>query len=130
MAGDLNAKHMDWKSRLTTRSGNRLCDYADGNSCLIFCPDTTKKPYNLFASPDVLGIVITKNVPFPVYLTSCSARSSDHLPLLIDTAGRSSFHHPLDRAGFRRTDWAQFQTYLEDQIPFDTDLHNEIAIDT
>jgi hypothetical protein len=29
-----------------------------------------------------------------------------------------------------RTDWANFQTHLEDQIPFDTELHNGMAIDT
>jgi hypothetical protein len=32
MAGDLNAKHVDWNSRLTTRRGKLLRDYADGNS--------------------------------------------------------------------------------------------------
>jgi hypothetical protein len=41
MAGDLNAKHVDWNSRLTTKRGKLLRDYADGNSCLIFEPDIT-----------------------------------------------------------------------------------------
>jgi hypothetical protein len=77
-----------------------------------------------------LDIVITKNLPFPEYLASFSALRWDHLPLLIDTACRSSLHHPPDRADFRRTDWANFQNYLEDQVPFDLDLHNELAIDT
>jgi len=71
-----------------------------------------------------------KELPFPVYLTSCSALSSDHLPVLIDTACRSSFQHPPDRPDFRRTDWAKFQTRLEDQIPFAPELHNGMAIDT
>jgi hypothetical protein len=67
MAGDLNAKHVDWNLRLTTRWGKLLHDYADGNSCVIFGPDTTTtNPYNPFATPDVLDIVITKNVPFLV----------------------------------------------------------------
>jgi hypothetical protein len=38
MAGDRNAKHVDWNSRLSTRRGNFLRDYADGNSCLFFGP--------------------------------------------------------------------------------------------
>jgi hypothetical protein len=124
MAGNLNAKHVDWNWRLTTRQAKILRDYADGNSCLIFGPDNpTTNPYNLFATfdvldivfatPDVLDIVITKNVSFPVYLTSCSALSSDYLPVLIDTACRSSLDHPPDSADCRRTDWAKFQTYLE-----------------
>ena len=68
---------------------------------------------------------MTKNLSFPVYLTSCSALSSDHLPVLIDTSCRSSFHHPPVRP-----DWANFQTQLEELIPFDPQLHNEMAIDT
>jgi hypothetical protein len=112
-------------------TGELLRDYTDGNSYLILGLDTpTTNPYNPFATPDVLDIVITKKVPFPVYLTSCSELSSDHLPVVNDTACRSSVHHPPSRADFRRTDWAKFQIYFEDQVPFDTDLHNEMAIDT
>jgi hypothetical protein len=78
MAGDLNAKHVAWISRLTTRRGKFLRDYADENSCLIFGPDTqTTNPYNLSATPDVLDIAVTKELLFPVYLTSCCALSSD-----------------------------------------------------
>jgi hypothetical protein len=65
MAGDLNTKHVDWNSRLTTRRRKLLRDYADGNSCLIFGPDTpTTNPYNPSATPDVLDIAVTKNLPF------------------------------------------------------------------
>ena len=39
MAGDLNAKHVDWNSRLSTRRGKLLRDYADANSCLIIGPE-------------------------------------------------------------------------------------------
>jgi hypothetical protein len=47
MAGDLNAKHVDWNSRLTTIRGKLLRVYADENSCLIFGPDTpTTIPQN------------------------------------------------------------------------------------
>jgi hypothetical protein len=87
-------QNVDWNSQLTTRRGKLLRDYADGNSCLIFGPDSpTTNTYNLSATPDVLDIVIIQNLPFLVYLTSCSALCSDHLPVLIDTACRSSFQH-------------------------------------
>jgi len=131
MAGNLNAKHVDWNSRLNTRRGKLLREYTDWNSCLIFGPDSpTTNPYNPFVTPDVLDIVITNNLSFPVYLTSCSALSSDHLPFLIDTSCRSSFLNPPDRPDFRITDRASFQTQLEELIPFDSELHNEMAIDT
>jgi hypothetical protein len=59
-----------------------------------------------------LDIAVTKDLPFPVYLTSCSVLSSHHIPVLTDTACRLSFHHKPDRPNFRRTDWANLQTHL------------------
>ena len=41
---------------------------------------------------------------------------------------RSSFHRPPNRPNFRRTDSANFQTHLEDNIPFHPKLHNGMAI--
>jgi hypothetical protein len=71
MAGDLNAKHVDWNSRLSTRRKKLLRDYANENSCLIFGPDTpTPNPHNPSATRDVLDIVITKNFTSLAYLTS------------------------------------------------------------
>ena len=82
MAGYLSAKHMDWNSRLNMRWGKLLHDYADENSCLVFRPDTpTTNPYNSSTTPDVLDIVMVKDLPFLGYLTWCSALSS----VLIDT---------------------------------------------
>jgi hypothetical protein len=40
------------------------------------------------------------------------------------------FWVPPNHPDFKRTDWANIQTHLEDQIPFDPDLHNGMAIDT
>jgi hypothetical protein len=55
MAGDLNAKHVEWNARLTTKRGRFLRDYADRNSCLIHASNTpTTVPYNPSATPDIL----------------------------------------------------------------------------
>ena len=40
MAGDLNAKYVDWNSRLNTRRGKPLSDYANDNLRLIFEPNS------------------------------------------------------------------------------------------
>jgi endonuclease/exonuclease/phosphatase family metal-dependent hydrolase len=104
LAGDLNAKHTDWNSRLTTSRGSLLRDYAIRNTCLIYGPDSpTTAPYRHNATPDVVDIVIVKDFVLPVYLTVCSALSSDHLPILIDTTCRS-FQNLLDRPDFTRMD--------------------------
>jgi hypothetical protein len=85
VAGDLNTKHVDWNSRLTTRREKLLRDYAERYSCLIFGPNTpTTNPYNPSSTPDVLDIVTTRDIPSSVNLTSCSALLSDHLPVLND----------------------------------------------
>jgi hypothetical protein len=55
MAGDLNAKHTDWNSSLTTARGSLLRDYAIRNTCLIYGPDSpTTASYTHNATPDVL----------------------------------------------------------------------------
>lgn len=63
-----------------------------------------------------------------VYLTTCSALSSDHLPTQIDTRCRSSLMNPSDRPDLR-TDWSKFQTCLEAGLPSNPDLPNEVAVD-
>ena len=129
LPSELNAKHVDWNSRLSTRLGKLLCDYANVNSCLFFGPDTpTTNPYNPSASCEVLDIMITKELPSSVHLTLCSALISDHLPVIIDTMCHSSFLHPPDRPDFWCTDWAKLQSHLEAKILFNLELHKEMAI--
>jgi hypothetical protein len=74
MAGDLNAKHMDWNSRLITTRGRLRCNYAIENSCFIYGSDApTTVPYNSSTTPGVLDIMLTKKLVTAVYLTMCSA---------------------------------------------------------
>ena len=44
MAGDLNGKHVDWNSRLTTRLGKLLRDYADENSSDVWTGHLNHQP--------------------------------------------------------------------------------------
>jgi hypothetical protein len=65
MAGDLNAKHKDWNSRLTAARGSLLRDYANKNFCLIYGLDSpTTAPYTHNARPDVLDIVLERTSSF------------------------------------------------------------------
>ena len=71
LAGDFNAKHVDWNSRLNRRRGKLLRDYADENSCMIFGPDApTTNPYRFNATPDDLDIAIS--VPGVCDLVLCT----------------------------------------------------------
>jgi hypothetical protein len=73
---------------------------------------------------------MTKILSSPVLLTSCSALSSDNLPVHIETSCRLSFQHPPDRPDFRYTYLAKVQTHFSGKIPFIPELYNEVAIDT
>jgi hypothetical protein len=84
--------------------------------------------YKPSVSPDVLHFIITRELHSPVYLASCSALSSDHLPVLIDTMCRSSVHHPPDRSDFRRPNWAIFKTHLVSETAFNPELRKGMAI--
>jgi hypothetical protein len=65
LAGDLDAKHKDWNSTLTTARASLLHDYADRNSCLTYGPDSpTTAPYTHNATPDVLGIVVVRDLSY------------------------------------------------------------------
>jgi hypothetical protein len=115
---------------MTTVRGKLLRDYDDRRSRLIHGPDSpTTVPYYPSATPDVLDIAVTKNLRTPVHLTACSALSSDHLSILIDTTCRSSFLNPPDRPDFKRTDWSKFQACLDNVIPFNTETVDMAGID-
>jgi len=86
-----------------------LCLLTNGSGGRTAGAEYKRDPSNLPPAE----IVITKYLSFPVYLASCSALSSEHLPVLINTACRSSAHLPPDRPDFRRTAWANFATHLE-----------------
>jgi hypothetical protein len=89
----------------------------------------TSIPYNSTADPDVLDIVITKVLTFPVYLTSCGAIRSDHLPVLMDTTFRSSFRKLPAGPDYRRTDCVKIQASLKERLPPTPLLPNEGEVD-
>jgi hypothetical protein len=130
MAGDLNDKYVEWNSRLIRKRVKHLRDNAGKNSCLIHGPySPTTVPYNPSANPDVLEIVITRDLVSRLHLTTCSKPTSDHLPILMDTQRRSSFLNPPDHSDLRKNDGLKFQAYLKVRLPPNSDLPNEGAID-
>ena len=74
----------------------------------------------------VLDIVITKDLVTPVYLTTCTALSSEHLPVLIEMRCQSCFLNPPD---LRRTDWSIFHRLPEAWFPTNPELPYEVAIE-
>ena len=84
MAAELNAKHVVWNSRLSTRRGKLPRDYDDKNSNVTLGPHTpTTNPYNPSATIHVFDIMITKKLSSLLYPIRCSELRSDNLPVLI-----------------------------------------------
>jgi hypothetical protein len=107
-----------------------LRDYADKKSCLIHEPSTPSTvPYYSSVTPDVLDIAITKDLIIPLYLTTSSVLSWDHLPVLIDKPCRASFLNTPYRLDLSRTDGPKFQASLESVLPSNPDLSSGVAID-
>jgi hypothetical protein len=110
MAENLNAKHPNWNIRLTAAKGSLLRNYANRNFHLIYGPDyPSTLPYQPNATRDIFDIEMVKDIVLPVHLTVCSAPNSDHMPVVFDTASRTSFQNPLCRPDVARIDWAAFQ---------------------
>ncbi|GJQ65109.1 hypothetical protein Trydic_g7254 [Trypoxylus dichotomus] len=82
LAGDLNAKHPSWNSRRTNASGTCLRRFADDLHLLV---DATAEPtiYPHNGQPDVLDIVVMKDVAQFHQLTVLNELSSDHNPVLL-----------------------------------------------
>jgi hypothetical protein len=98
MAGYLNEKHTDWNYRLTKARGSLLRDYAIRNTSdpwagLQTTASNTQRYPRRSRHSGCQGLR-------PTGVSVSSALSSDHLPILIDTTGRSSFQNLLDRPDF------------------------------
>jgi hypothetical protein len=105
-AGHLNAKHTAWNSRLITARGSVLRDYANRNFCFINGQDSRPTaPYTRNGSLGVLDLFVAKDSVLLAHPTVSSARSSDHLPVPIDTTCRLFFLNLTGRLDLTRMGW-------------------------
>jgi hypothetical protein len=64
MVGDLNAKHTDWNSGLTTDRGSLLRDYANRNTSIYGSDSPTTAPYTHNVTPDVLDMSLSRTLSY------------------------------------------------------------------
>ncbi|GJQ65647.1 hypothetical protein Trydic_g7737 [Trypoxylus dichotomus] len=82
LAGDINAKHPSWNSRLTNASGAYLRRFADDFHLLVNATiESVIFSHN--GQPDILDIVGMKDVAQFHQLTVLNELSSDHNPVLL-----------------------------------------------
>ena len=115
VAGDLNAKHTAWNSRVCSRQGAVLHSLVmRSNSISIIGPtEPTRIDPTQAGRDDVLDVFVVGNwvgpLPLPVV---CSELTSDHLPV---TADIHIDVHPTDNYKTSKSyDWDRFRQTLED----------------
>jgi retron-type reverse transcriptase len=85
LCGDFNAKHAAWHSRRCNPSGKELHSYASRHQDVFVKGPTEPTLYHAASYlPDVIDIIVYKNLNLNIDLTTLKELSSDHNPVLIE----------------------------------------------
>ena len=132
IAGDLNAKHTAWNSRVCNSKGRQLLAHSLKNDFVVAGPlDPTHHSGDLRHSADVLDIAIYKNMSQSIELQTLTALSSDHNPVKITIGDEFEVHQPTLKHNLRRCDWEKFRDELDarvDSTPINTPQNIDDAV--
>ena len=117
IAGDLNAKHTYWHSRVINPKGRTLQAHMALHDYVVLGPLLpTHFPYNERHSPDVLDVLLLKSSSHVYHIEPLNDLDSDHLPVLIKFATSLHLTTPVYRH-FPQTHWRSFHDLLLHSIP-------------
>lgn len=127
LAGDLNCKHESWHSKTRNTNGRRLRRYADeGLGIQIVGPtEPTIYPVN-GGDPDILDIVVMKDVILDCNLTTCRELSSDHNPVIMELGPQGYANSLRER---RTVNWRKFEDHLSATLKPTTEPNTPDEID-
>ena len=130
-AGDWNAKHISWGSRLTTPKGRNLLNIIEQNNLNILSTgEPTYWPTDINKIPDLLDFAVTKGISeINTLIESNQDLSSDHSPVIITLSTNVIWKKPPPRLCTKNTDWKQFQDYINDNIRLDKRLKDNQDIE-
>ena len=129
LAGDFNAKHINFNSNITNANGRRLNKFADDFNLVIKAPLVpTRLPFYVQHRPDVLDLVIFKNTIISSEVSVLYDLPSDHLPLSFEW-GNEPGDNPVQYKKFL-TSWKEFQSIIsQTSFPADvTDLNERVSL--
>jgi len=118
LAGDWNAKHITWGSRLTTPKGRNLLHVIQNNNHnYLSTGEPTYWPADLKKSPELLDFAITNGIS-GIYSTIESSLDleSDHSPNIITLSINPIWKIQPLRLCNKYTNWKQFQDYINKNI--------------
>lgn len=111
VAGDLNAKHNLWNSRVCNRNGKILFQYVAGRDIAVIGP-LEPTHYGTIGRPDVLDIAIMSNTPYQYQISTVSDLSSDHNPVHLHLGGEIEWHGAI----LKKTNWQLFQGKISEFV--------------
>lgn len=127
IAGDLNAKHPSWNSRVANANGRILRSFTDESGILTDAPsDHTYYPSNDRQRSDVLDVVVMKDVRLVHRVTTLNELSSDHLPVLLQLGDVPDVRVPVVRS---TVSWPAFTDHMHHNMGQIQPIHNAQELD-
>lgn len=108
VAGDFNSKHPTWNSRTTNRNGKTLRRHADDHDYEVIGPQDPTH-YSAPHRPDVIDLVLMKNINYYFDLDVIHDLDSDHNPVILKLGNDTVTN---EHVNVKKTNWKQFQNYL------------------
>lgn len=104
-AGDWNAKHEDWNSKVRNGKGSTLKTLADKHNLTTIGPEEATHFSASTNTADVLDIAVARNLNWSYTIETKPDLSSDHFPVVLDIAAEKD---ELERVT-RKTCWERFR---------------------
>ena len=129
IGGDLNAKNVEWNSRITTARGRILAKHSDLHGYQVLAPiKPTFFSYNSNILPDVLDIFLYNCNAIPLSIDTLEELSSDHNPVLLLLEGAVT--KLLLPAVFSSSiDWSTYRSYISQSISGNPQIKTKEDVD-
>lgn len=130
-AGDYNAKHLHWGSRLNTPRGRQLIKTVTENGYdVASCGCPTYWPTDRRKIPDLIDFAVTKNINRnKISTSSLLDLSSDHSPVLLEYWSEKEEQKEPVHLTNRLTNWSKFKMHVAVHLEKRTPLLTQNDID-
>lgn len=113
ITGDLNCKNPIWNSTVENRDGTRLQEYVTNLGGIVIGPEEPTYLPSARGLPQVLDIVIMKNITQDFALRTLNQGTSDHNPILLEIGTGNENKYPIRK---NKTDWNKFRNQVKNNI--------------
>lgn len=133
-AGDFNAKHRQWGSRLCTTRGRELLKSINSEHLHhLSTGEPTYWPADLTKTPDLIDFCVLKNINKNyLRISSCLELSSDHSPIILTVQASIEENERQPTLSTNRTNWTKFREFCAQNLNLHialkdyTDLENSV----